>query len=137
MTEKRMNAIRWNVAMVVLLLTVSFAISIFSGCNSDPEKLFKKADIMYLDIKTIVADPAVRVFIPDETMLRLAIAEQVYLRASAMREHDNENALKLLSNVADEVINLVEDLQVAEKYQPQIDAIRVVLKILRNHIQTV
>lgn len=137
MTERRINVIRWNVGLVSVILAVSFAISIFSGCNSDPERLFKKADIMYLDIKTIVTDPAVRVFVPDETMLRLAIAEQVYLRASAMRQHDNTGALKMLANVADEVINLVEDLQVAEKYQPQIDAIRVVLKILRNHIQTV
>jgi len=137
MTEKRMNAIRWNVGLVVLLVTVSFAISIFSGCTDSPEKLFQKADVMYLDIKTIVTDPAVAVFIPEPTMQRLAIAEQVYLRASALKEQDNENALRLLANVADEVINLVEDLQVAEKYQPQIDAIRVVLKILRNHIQAV
>jgi len=135
MIEKRMVLIRTAVIAAVIML-IAGGIALIPSCQDDAESLFKKADIMYLDIKTIVTDPAVASFIPEATMQRLAVAEKVYLKASALKGQDNETALKLLANVADEVINLVEDLQVAEKYQAQVDAIRVVLKILKNHIQS-
>ena len=133
--EKRIVLIRTVVISVVIML-IAGGITLIPSCQDDAESLFKKADIMYLDIKTIVTDPAVASFIPESTMQRLSVAEQAYLKASALKDQDNETALKMLANVADEVLKLVEDLQVAEKYQAQVDAIRVVLKILKNHIQS-
>ena len=133
--EKRIVLIRTVVISVVIML-IAGGITLIPSCQDDAESLFKKADIMYLDIKTIVTDPAVASFIPETTMQRLSVAEQAYLKASALKDQDNETALKMLANVADEVLKLVEDLQVAEKYQAQVDAIRVVLKILKNHIQS-
>ena len=137
--EKRIVLIRTvviSVLMAVVIMLIAGGITLIPSCQDDAESLFKKADIMYLDIKTIVTDPAVASFIPEATMQRLSVAEQAYLKASALKDQDNETALKMLANVADEVLKLVEDLQVAEKYQAQVDAIRVVLKILKNHIQS-
>ena len=133
--EKRIVLIRTVVISVVIML-IAGGITLIPSYQDDAESLFKKADIMYLDIKTIVTDPAVASFIPEATMQRLSVAEQAYLKASALKDQDNETALKMLANVADEVLKLVEDLQVAEKYQAQVDAIRVVLKIIKNHIQS-
>ena len=137
--EKRIVLIRTVVISVVIsvvIMLIAGGITLIPSCQDDAESLFKKADIMYLDIKTIVTDPAVASFIPEATMQRLSVAEQAYLKASALKDQDNETALKMLANVADEVLKLVEDLQVAEKYQAQVDAIRVVLKIIKNHIQS-
>ena len=83
--EKRIVLIRTVVISVVIML-IAGGITLIPSCQDDAESLFKKADIMYLDIKTIVTDPAVASFIPEATMQRLSVAEQVYLKASALKQ---------------------------------------------------
>jgi hypothetical protein len=105
-----------------------------TGCNQD---IFKTADALYLDIKVLVLDEDIRPLIPDKTMERLARVEKAYLSASKLKAvaPDNIRPLELLIACADEILLLLDDLDLGERHERHIAAVRISVKVLRNHIQ--
>lgn len=123
---------------IYLFIMLAFALvlsGVFAmGCNQD---VFQTADTLYLDIKTIVTDEEVMPLIPDKTMEHLAVVEKVYLSATKLKDVDPNDIkpFELLIACADEILSLMDDLQLGEKYDKPLAAIRISVKMLRNHIK--
>lgn len=117
--------------MVVILL----------GCNMDKDKILSETNSIYLDIKTVVTDPAVSVLIPEKQMEKLAAAEQKYLKAVALLKNtesiDTDNGkvtLKTIIECADTILEVIDALDLVGRYQAEIAAARVSIKVLKNHL---
>lgn len=108
------------------------------GCKGGGDKtVFDRADLLRLDIRTIVTDPAVRPMIPESTLARLGTAESVFLKAKAVYDSGgggDAEPLELLANSADEIITILDQLALGGKYEQEIAAIRLAVKILRNRL---
>lgn len=105
-----------------------------SGPVTD-NKVLKTANAIYLDIRTVVTDPEVMpMFTPGE-IERLADLERKYLEvADTLRAFpDDSEAIEQLSWIAAEILYVINSVQV-EKYRPYVAAIRISIKLLRNHI---
>lgn len=123
--------------LVLVVMAIAFS-GIFIGCDPpDQEKIFKAADRLYLDIKILVTDPEIRDMIPEKTMVRLGKAEKIYLGAKVVYEKSGQGTvepIELLANSADEIIGILEELVLHGKYEREIAAVRIAVKLLRNHI---
>jgi hypothetical protein len=123
--------------------TLAFALviiisGIFYGCTEDREKMVRTTNAIYLDIKTVVTDPTVKPMIPEKTLGRLVVVEQVYLNAAKTLKEpgiDSAEPLTIIINCADEILDTINILVLDEKYEKQLAVIRFSIKILKNHLQ--
>ena len=105
-----------------------------SGPVTD-NKVLKTANAIYLDVRTVITDPEVMpMFTPGE-LERLSDLERKYLEvADTLRAFpDDSEAIEQLSWIATEILYTINSVQV-EKYRPYVAAIRISIKLLRNHI---
>lgn len=116
---------------------------LFMGCLGEKttgppvteNKVLKTANAIYLDIRTIVTDPEVKPMFTDKELDRMAELEQEYLEAAKILRAfpDDAGAIDQLSWVATEILYTINAVKV-EKYRPYVAAIRISIKLLRNHI---
>jgi hypothetical protein len=120
--------------LVLLALIVLSAFALFS-CNSD-ERLIRVSNAIYLDVKTVVTDPAIMEDISPEKLEKLAELERTYLEAVSIlkRMPKDEGALTMLVFCADELLIIVDDLDKYGKYRDVVTTIRISTKLLKNHM---
>lgn len=120
--------------LVLLALIVLSAFALFS-CNSE-ERLIRVSNAIYLDVKTVVTDPAIMEDISPERLEKLAELERTYLEAVSIlkRMPKDEGALTMLVFCADELLILVDDLDKYGKYKDVVTTIRISTKLLKNHM---
>jgi len=128
---KRIDFISILLALAVILM----AMTVSPGCT-ETKDLVKTSNALYLDIKTIVTDPEVAAGIPPETMARLASLERTYLEAAnVLRDRpESTEPMEVLAYCADEILTLLTGMTVTGKYQSAISAVRISVKLLRNHV---
>jgi len=122
---------------ILALFMVSMA-TVFFGCTEDPDKMLKITNALYLDIKTVVTDPEIKPMIPDKTVERLVVVEQVYLKAASALKSNKSDAQRPLATIvgcADEILDIIGTLVLDGSYDRQLAAIRLSVKILKNHLQ--
>ena len=120
--------------MAVALVAVFSCVLV--GCDDD-KTVFERAEVLRLDIRTIVTDPAIKPMIPETTLARLAMAEKVFLEAKSVYDSGgggDVEPLALLANSADEIVTILDQLALGGKYEREIAAIRLAVKILRNRL---
>lgn len=121
-------------------LTILFAFliaGIFLGCT-DSKEILKTTNALYLDIKTVVTDPAIQPGISTEALDKLVVIEMNYLMAASKLKEVGAADMKPLSVIiscADEILGILDALVLDGKYERQISAIRLSIKILKNHLQ--
>jgi hypothetical protein len=121
-------------------LTILFAFliaGIFLGCT-DSKEILKTTNALYLDIKTVVTDPAIQPGISTETLDKLVVIEQNYLMAALKLQEmgdGNKEPLSIIIGCGDEILGIIDTLVLDGKYERQISAIRLSIKILKNHLQ--
>jgi hypothetical protein len=120
--------------LVLLALIVLSAFALFS-CNSE-ERLIRVSNAIYLDVKTVVTDPAIMEDISPEKLEKLAELERTYLEAVSIlkRMPKDEGALTMLVFCADELLIIVDDLDKYGKYKDVVTTIRISTKLLKNHM---
>jgi len=126
-----------NLFFILALIMVSMA-TVFFGCTEDPDKMLKTTNALYLDIKTVVTDPEIKPMIPDKTIERLAVVEQVYLKAAntlSLNGSETQKPLTTIVGCADEILDIIGTLVLDGRYDRQLAAIRFSVKILKNHLQ--
>jgi len=120
--------------LVLLALIVLSAFVLFS-CNSE-ERLIRVSNAIYLDVKTVVTDPAIMEDISPERLEKLAELERTYLETVSIlkRMPKDEGALEMLVFCADELLIIVDDLDKYGKYRDVVTTIRISTKLLKNHM---
>jgi len=128
-----------NFALTFILMIIMSLI--FYSCLEDRERVVKTTNAVYLDIKTVVTDPEIKPMIPEKTLDRLAVVEQVYLKAAnalqfpeADNTKPNTKPLGAIVYCADEILGIIDSLVLDGRYERQIAAIRLSIKILKNHL---
>ena len=125
---------------IATLFILAMAV-IMPGCTMDKDEILSETNSIYLDIKTVVTDPAVSVLIPEKQMEKLAAAEQKYLKAVAILKNtdsidteDGKITLKNIIDCADTILEVIDALDLVGRYQAEIASARVSLKVLKNHL---
>ena len=111
------------------------------GCNYQAgpvkaDRLLKTTHAIYLDVRTVVTDPAVMpMFMPAE-LRQLSELERQYLEAVRILEGrpDDAAAIEQISYLATEILMVLEQVVFVEKVRPYVAAIRISIKLLRNHL---
>lgn len=118
----------------MMVLALALVVITAMGCTVD---IFQLASRLRNDIKIVVTDKAIQPMIPEKTMGRLAYADKVYLKAVKVRAEtpDSTKAIGLLLACADEVLDILGGLDLEEKYDEPIAAIRIGVRLLRSSIQ--
>ncbi len=121
-----------------LTILLGFLIAgIFMGCT-DSKEVLKTTNALYLGIKTVVTDPAIQPDISTETLGRLGEIEQRYLMAASKLQAAGEedvSSLSIIIGCGDEILGIIDTWVLDGKYERQISAIRLSIKILKNHLQ--
>ena len=122
------------IAALAILTIVGFGCVQSSGPVSE-NKVLKTANAIYLDVRTVITDPEVMPMLAPAELDRLADLERKYLEvADTLRAFpDDSEAIEQLSWIATEILYVINDVYV-EKYRPYVAAIRISIKLLRNHI---
>ena len=115
-----------------------FMAFIFTGCNFQSavhptkEQFVTYADSLYLDIKTIVTDPAIRPAISKDVMDKLKEAEDLYLEAKAVQDTVSQEPIDLLISAGKKVLEVTNILVLNEKQKAIVAGIRLSIKMLLN-----
>lgn len=123
--------------IIPLFLFVCSLFIVACDQNVSIETILNTSDCLYVDIRTIITDPAVWSSIPDEKKEELAKLESTYLLTiSSLREADSIKGREALIVAADNVISLLETAGIIpEKYSTAITAVRISLNVLKNKIK--
>lgn len=118
----------------LVLAIVGFGCVSSSGPVTE-NKVLKTANSIYLDVRTVITDPEVMPMFTPSELDRLEDLERKYLEvADTLRAFpDDAEAIEQLSWIATEILYVINSVQV-EKYRPYVAAIRISIKLLRNHI---
>ena len=121
-------------AVLAVLAIVGFGCVSSSGPVTE-SKVLKTANSIYLDVRTVITDPEVMPMFAPAELDRLADLERKYLEvADTLRAFpDDSEAIEQLLWIATEILYVINSVQV-EKYRPYVAAIRISIKLLRNHI---
>lgn len=129
---------RWLFGFFATLFLMALAL----GCvpkSGDPvteSRVLKTANAIYLDVRTVVTDPEVKPLFFPRDLEKLADLEQQYLEAAAVLElyPSDAGAIAKVSYLGGELLGLLDEVVVVEKYRSYLAAIRISIKLLRNHI---
>ena len=124
------------VVMFMGLFALSACVKESSGPVDGKNSIIGTTDKLYVDIKTVVTDPEVRPLFSDEDMEYMAELERTYLDATATlrARPDDAEAIQVIAGVATDILMVIKGVEFTEKYRPYVSAIRISIKILRNHI---
>lgn len=118
----------------VFVLMIIFSL-VFVGCEKSKEEILQTTNTVYLDIKTVVTDPSVRPMFSEEELTELRQLERTYLTAvDVYDKSEDQDSLKVISDCASEILVLLTKNVVDDRYKAEITAVRLSIKILRNHI---
>lgn len=130
--------------MFMIMMSIS-CVSKQVNLADNPEDLVKRTNAIYLDIKTVVTDPEVQPLLSSDTMMMLKDLEQKYLfAANALKglEFSETDPTVTIVNCTDTILNIIDyvvlqqtNTEKINKYAKHIAAVRISLKVLRNHIQ--
>lgn len=100
------------------------------------EKILNTTDKIYMDIRLVITSPEVLPMFTDEELKTLVELEKRYLEVvSILREYpDDSSALKRISVIAEEILNVLELVSFVPAASPYVTAAKVSLRILQNHI---
>jgi hypothetical protein len=120
---------------ILAILMMAIMTTFTMACNNT-DQILKTANVIYLDIKTIVTDPEVKPVISKSDWEKLAGLERTYLEATLVLKEtpSDEGALGLLVYCTDEILTMIDSIENTEKYVQAIAAIRFSVKILKNHM---
>jgi len=141
-----------SIGLIMAYAAIMFMIMMSISCVSkqvnladNPEDLVKRTNAIYLDIKTVVTDPEVQPLLSSDTMMMLKDLEQKYLfAANALKglEFSETDPTVTIVNCTDTILNIIDyvvlqqtNTEKINKYAKHIAAVRISLKVLRNHIQ--
>ncbi len=109
------------------------------GCKMDRPKRLETINALYLDIKTIVTDPNVRPLIPDDKIADLAALERIYLEAvmrlEESKDPEDKVDLTVIVDCGSALLGIIDELVLDGKYNKQMQAIQLGIKVLSNHIK--
>ena len=125
-----------------LLVLIAIVCSLMFSCVPKPvnpaaeSRVLKTANAIYLDVRTVVTDPEVKSLFAPGDLKRLSDLERQYLEvADTLKQYPNDaEAVTKISYLASEILDLLDEVAVIEKYRSYLAAIRISIKILRNHI---
>lgn len=123
----------------IVLILLAIVVVPFLGCDQEMsvDDIFRTAEAVRADIRIIVTDQEVKPLIPVRTLEQLATAETIFLQAKRIHDemgNEDPNAVRLLVQAADGIISVLDELVLDGKYQREIAAARVAIKVLRNHL---
>jgi hypothetical protein len=128
--------------IVVMLLIMALALAALPGCDdADKETILKHANKAYVSIRLIVTDPAILPLISEKNLAILQKAEDDYLAAVgiwkklALSRTRGVTAADKIATCADTIIELLDAIELPEKYETKIAAVRVVVKVLRVQLE--
>ncbi len=128
-----------NYFISIIALTLVFAMALGIGCKMSRPKRLETINALYLDIKTIVTDPTVRPMIPPEKMAELAELERVYLetvmKLQASQVPEDQADLSVIVDCGTALLGIIDELVLDGKYNKQMQAIQLGIKVLSNHIK--
>ena len=121
---------------LLTILTLFALIGLTAACDEvTPEKAAKTINAIYLDIKTIVTDPEVRAPISDEDMFNLQSAERKYLiAAEKYKLYGGAEHIDTIMLCADTFLSVFVEDKLDERQQQRLAAVRVAIKVLKNHL---
>lgn len=98
--------------------------------------VLKTANAIYLDIRAVVTDPEVKPMFSPKELGKLAELEERYLSGVDMLKQypDDAEAVQKISYLATEVLGIFEQVTFIDKVGPYVAAIRISIKVLRNHL---
>ncbi len=119
---------------IILVFVMAFGI----GCQTSRPKRLETINALYLDIKTIITDPAIKPMIPPGKLKRLADLERKYLaavsRLKASKVPDDKVDLAIIAECGSKLLGIVNSLVLEGKYSKELEAIKLGVKLLRNHL---
>jgi hypothetical protein len=127
--------------MKQLFAALAIVVIIGIGCVQsngpvDTSRVLKTTHAIYLDVRTVVTDPAVMPMFAPAELQRLAELERQYLEvAERMEAYPNDaEAIEKVSYLAGEILGIINEVAFVGKARPYIAAIRISIQILRNHL---
>jgi hypothetical protein len=104
--------------------------------QADIDRILKTTNAIYMDIRLVVTDPEIMPMFTESELETLAELEQKYLDiVEILKQYPNDpTALERISWVAADILDVLEVVDFVPAARPYVAAIRISIKILRNHL---
>lgn len=133
---------RTPIVIIIAWLLVVLGLLMTPGCDRSKESLLADMNYIYMDLRIIITDPAVLTLLSPGQLQDLKQAETSYLAAvevlrgiDAIDSDSGHVTFEIIAGCVDTILDTIDTTDIFIGHEVKVAAIRMTLKILRNHIR--